>query len=33
VVGVTIFISFLYSFANLAVYLLYGYLNPKIRYT
>jgi len=33
VVGVTIFISFLYSFANLAVDLLYGYLNPKIRYT
>lgn len=32
VVGVTIFIAFLYSFANLAVDLLYGYLNPKIRY-
>ncbi len=33
VVGVTIFIAFLYSFANLVVDLLYGYLNPKIRYT
>jgi peptide/nickel transport system permease protein len=33
VVGVTIFIAFLYSFCNLAVDLLYGYLNPKIRYT
>jgi len=32
VVGVTIFIAFLYSFANLAVDLIYGYLNPKIRY-
>ncbi len=33
VVGVTIFIAFLYSFCNLIVDLLYGYLNPKIRYT
>ena len=33
VVGVTVFIAFLYSFCNLIVDLLYGYLNPKIRYT
>ncbi len=33
VVGVTIFMALLYSSANLIVDLLYGYLNPKIRYT
>jgi peptide/nickel transport system permease protein len=32
VVGVTVFIAFLYSFCNLVVDLVYGYLNPKIRY-
>jgi len=32
VVGVTVFIAFLYSFCNLVVDLIYGYLNPKIRY-
>lgn len=33
VVGVTIFVAFLYSFFNLIVDLIYGYLNPKIRYS
>jgi peptide/nickel transport system permease protein len=33
VVGVTIFVAFFYSFCNLLVDLLYGYLNPRIRYT
>lgn len=33
VVGVTVFVAFLYSFCNLVVDLIYGYLNPKIRYT
>jgi len=32
VVGVTVFIAFLYSFSNLIVDLLYAYLNPLIRY-
>lgn len=32
VVGVTLFIAFLYSFSNLVVDLLYAYLNPLIRY-
>ncbi len=33
VVGVAIFFALLYSFANLAVDLIYGYLNPKLRYS
>lgn len=32
VVGVALFMALLYSFCNLAVDLLYAYLNPKIRY-
>ncbi len=33
VVGTAMLMAFLYSFSNLAVDILYAYLNPKIRYT
>lgn len=32
IMGVTVLIAFVFSFANLAVDLAYGFLNPKIRY-